>query len=283
MTQTQFNLAESKIEFFNCFIVQVKPLVVKTFAHFHSYQNYPCVVQPSLPLLYYGDLIQYLNSKFKVITVGINPSPRLFPAANPYCCFPTTISYKEIITQAKIELYLNLLNSYFENQPYYQWFVGYDYFLKPLKTGYFNAANTAIHLDFCSAIATNPTWTKLQQQQPDLTNRLSQKGREIWHQLIEVLKPDLIVASIGKKYLDQIQFDQLYDWQIFHQVTHTKNATPRKKPYNFNYCQLKLSNQHHCILATGKAGHIPFSLVANSDRLAAGEKLKIIFNSNTQA
>lgn len=260
----------------NSIIAQLQPLIIKTFTHFQSYQKYPPVVKPSLPLLYYGDLTQYLNSKFKVITVGINPSPRLFPSDNPYRCFPTTVSFEQIIKQNLLETYLNLLNHYFKTLPYYQWFVGYDYFLKPLKVGYIDSKNTAIHLDFCSAIATYPTWSKLQQQQPNFTGSLSQTGRKIWHQLIQLLQPDLIVASIGKKYLQQIEFTQLNDWQIFHQVSHTKTATQRKTAYNFSYCQLQLTNTHNCTLVTAKAGHVPFSLVSHSDRITAGEKLNAI-------
>lgn len=260
----------------NSFIPQLQSLVIKTFAHFQTHQDCPCVVQPSLPILYYGNLPQYLQSEFKTITVGINPSPRLFPSHNPYSCFPTATSFEQIMAQSKIELYLNLLNSYFQTNPYYQWFVGYDYFLKPLNTSYTAAQNTAIHLDFCSAIATNPTWSKLQQQHPDFTRSLSQTGRTIWHQLIELLKPDLIVASIGKKYLQQIQFTQLHDWQVFHQVSHTKAAAKRKNTYQFSYCRLKLTNTHNCTLVTAKAGHIPFSLVSHQAKTTAGEKLNAV-------
>ncbi len=45
-------------------------------------------VSPAVPVLFFGDLDVYLASALRVVTVGLNPSLREFPAADPFRRFP---------------------------------------------------------------------------------------------------------------------------------------------------------------------------------------------------
>ena len=42
--------------------------------YFARYKSQSFVVNPSIPILYFGDEVAYRKSKLKVITVGKNPS-----------------------------------------------------------------------------------------------------------------------------------------------------------------------------------------------------------------
>lgn len=55
-----------------------KDLIAKTFNYFNQFKNEKVIVNPSIPILYFGDLDQYLKSPIKIITVGKNPSNNEF-------------------------------------------------------------------------------------------------------------------------------------------------------------------------------------------------------------
>jgi hypothetical protein len=42
------------------------------------------VVRPSILILYFGDSEAYRRSPLKIVTVGLNPSPREFPSSDPW-------------------------------------------------------------------------------------------------------------------------------------------------------------------------------------------------------
>ena len=47
----------------------------------------PCVVKPSIPILYFGDMQRYAASSLKVITVALNPSHHEFPVHDRFARF----------------------------------------------------------------------------------------------------------------------------------------------------------------------------------------------------
>lgn len=53
-------------------------LIKKTFEYFDEFSHDEIVVNPSLPILYFGNLEDYKKSKIKVVTVGKNPSDNEF-------------------------------------------------------------------------------------------------------------------------------------------------------------------------------------------------------------
>ena len=48
----------------------------------------PSRVNPSIPILFFGDLDAYFSSKVRVLSVGLNPSLHEFPSDSPFRRFP---------------------------------------------------------------------------------------------------------------------------------------------------------------------------------------------------
>ena len=93
-------------------------LIEKTIKYFEKYKNEKFIVNPSLPILYFGNLDAFLDSKIKIITVGKNPSDNEFKLikTNPYsfCRFSKWDIRKRNLIES--------LNRYFECSPLKQWF-----------------------------------------------------------------------------------------------------------------------------------------------------------------
>ncbi|NJQ98564.1 MAG: hypothetical protein HC784_15180 [Hydrococcus sp. CSU_1_8] len=101
--------------------------------------------------------------------------------------------------------YAAALNSYFECNPYKSWFSSYEPILEGINASYYsssNQINRAIQTDICSPIATEPTWTKLS---GDTHEELFNVGFQLWQELIGILKPDIILISIARFWLQKIK------------------------------------------------------------------------------
>ena len=139
-------------------------LIDKAYDYYNTYKNHESVVNPSLPILYFGNLDAYLESEIKILTVGKNPSDNEFriKKTDPYsfCRFPNWSGDKKNL--------LSVLNEYFEDEPLKQWFSSLEPILNGMNCSYYknnSLRNTAIHTDVCSPLATNPTWSKLSKDQ----------------------------------------------------------------------------------------------------------------------
>ncbi len=135
-------------------------LIKKTIKYFRKHQNNSFIVNPSLPILYFGDLDAYLKLEIRILTVGKNPSDNEFRLKKTdsysFCRF-------SIWDVEKMNL-IESLNPYFEKEPLKQWFSSFKPILNGLNCSYYqneNIKNIAIHTDICSPLATNPTWSKL--------------------------------------------------------------------------------------------------------------------------
>jgi hypothetical protein len=181
-------------------------LLKRAITHYNSVRINDFVVKPSLPVLYFGDLKNYLASETKVISVSLNPSSAEFMDRKndtpSYFRFP---DYEE--TAESLE---TSLSNYFKEKPYREWFgnesgsnSGFLPVLDGMGFSYYDLEDkeTAIHTDLCSPIATNPTWSYLNKNQQDL---LLEEGFHIWKKLIGEIKPNIIVMSTRKKYLEQL-------------------------------------------------------------------------------
>src|SRR5688572_14744196 len=88
------------------------------------------VVQPAVPILYFGAEPAYRRSPLKIITVGLNPSLAEFPLEDPFLRFPAAEG------QGPGERYLESLNDYYCVQPYDRWFNTYRGLLHGLNAGF---------------------------------------------------------------------------------------------------------------------------------------------------
>ena len=131
------------------------------------------IVKDSFPIVWFGNMRRFFHSKIRVVTIGLNPSNEEFPQNNPELRFPEArIAYE----QGKMGRVCDSLNGYFEynREPFWNWFIAYENALGSMPFGVTYggmkkkclwAENYAVHIDFISAIATNPTYSGLSKGQ----------------------------------------------------------------------------------------------------------------------
>ncbi len=168
--------------------------------------------------------------------------------------------------------YLQALNGYFYSPPNhpYEWFKSFEHVLTGLDCSYCGtAANTALHTDLCSPLATKRTWSRLSE---DEQRQLVESGTPLWRSLIDRLSPDLMIASVAWEHMKRITQN---DWRIVYAVERKKNSTiPRKQPYNVKLTNLKLPSGKCSWLVFGAAAQTPFGTVSNQDRQMIGCVIK---------
>jgi hypothetical protein len=220
------------------------------------------VVQPSLPVLYFGDSRQYYRSETRVLTVGLNPSRREFPVDDPFRRFPAARAGGSR-PYPSVRAHADALDDYFRVDPYRAWFKAYDEVLLGLDCSYYEGRlNVALHTDLCSPLATDPTWTRLPARE---RAALLRSGIDLWHRLVTRLKPDVIVLSIARRYVDQIAFPTAGSWTTVHSIQ-------RKNPYRVQGLNCRLSDRD-TLLVFGRASQLPFGSVSRDDKAAIGASI----------
>lgn len=180
-----------------------------------AWRTFECTPSPprvsaSIPILFFGDLKTYCSCKLQVVTAGLNPSLQEFPKYSPFTRFPLA----EGVTAGEPERYLDALCAYFRTEPYRSWFGSFEPMLNGLGSSYYKEyPSTALHTDVCSPVATNPTWSRLDEETRQC---LESDGGPLWHTLVKVLKPDLVVLSIAQSHLARIEFEALSEWKNIH-------------------------------------------------------------------
>jgi len=184
-------------------IEKIRVLARKTINHFNDCKHESFVVNPSIPILYFGDLNRYLKSDLKIVTAAINPSDKEFKQKR-FSFIPDNLKENDVLNV------IDSLNKYFDFNPYNKWFDrSTEKIMNQLNTSYYpnkDYRNIALHTDICSPIATDPTWGGLEKKQKNL---LKTKGYEIWLDLIKILKPNIILISVAKGYLKSNNFKEV--------------------------------------------------------------------------
>ena len=194
-------------------------------------------VSPAVPVLFFGDVDGYLASALRVVTVGLNPSLREFPAVDPFRRFP-------LVADAGREdhsRYLEALSAYFRTDPYGEWFGNYEPMLNGMGASYYDGeTSTVLHTDICSPVATDPTWSRLSG-----TDRavLVADGAPLWHDLLEVLQPNVVVLSVARRHLSRITYDPLRAWESIHCFDYTADGALRDRPYEADGCWYVVSGE----------------------------------------
>lgn len=200
-------------------------VVEKAWHSFESAAESASRVTPAIPILFFGDFDAYLKSPLRVVTVGLNPSLEEFPTDTPFLRFPAA----ERIAVGEHARYLEALSSYFYEDPYSRWFSSFEPLLNGLGASYYGGApSTAIHTDICSPVATCPTWSGLDD---DERKALEADGGPLWHDLLEVLSPQLVVLSVARHHLERITFPACDDWEDIYVFNRKVNGDARKRPY----------------------------------------------------
>ena len=243
-------------------------IIDKTLKYFNKYSGEEFVVKPSLPILYFGDLVEYEKSIFKILTVGKNPSDNEFKLTKDaedfsYCRFPKWNPDKLNLTES--------LNSYFEDTPLGQWFSSLEPILNGMDSSFYKGKfqNRALHTDICSPLATNPTWSLLSKERQKL---LFEEGVVIWKELINELQPDVMLISVPINLFKKIipeSGDLLISFGF------KKDGTKRKKDYEVFVYNHKLPTGKTTKVIFGQAANTPFGTITNEQKNEIGE----IYNS----
>ncbi len=178
----------------------------------------------SIPILFFGDMDAYQRSEIRTLTVGLNPSFHEFPADSPFQRFPLA----EGISASDTDCYLDALSAYFGADPYRSWFSAFEPTLNGLGASYYEGQlSTALHTDICSPVATDPTWSSLDEE---TRKGLETYGVPLWHTLLNALQPHIVVLSVAKKYESRIEFQALSEREVVYVFKRTKTGAPRKHP-----------------------------------------------------
>jgi hypothetical protein len=214
-------------------------------------------------VLYFGDRHAYESSPRKVITVGLNSSHQEFPSDEPFRRFPDA-------NGGDPDRHLGSLDSYFQTKPYTKWFnQAFEPLLNGLDCSYYDGQpndgqpNIALHTDLCTPLPTNPTWSKLG---PEVQTELQAEGGELWHDLVRLLRPDLLIVSVREEYLDLIQFPITQPWRVIYTVQREK-----KKPYEVRASCVATDGQKRARVVFGPAAQQPFGTISRDTKREIGE------------
>ena len=220
------------------------------------------VVSPALPILFFGDIDSYLSQDFKIITVGLNPSNSEFRLKKE-----ETYSFARFPDYSGDEFSLEeTLKNYFKELPYRKWFNSLEPFLNGLESSFYpNEKNKVVHTDICSPLPTDPTWNNLDKS---IQMNLFRVGFEFWKRLISELKPDVIVLSTRRSYLEKLKPKNR---KIVHSINLKKDGSPRR-PFHLELFDINVSG-FQTKLVYGEPKNTPFGSVTNEDRGLLGRKV----------
>ena len=225
-----------------------------------------CRVDPSIPILFFGDLEAYLKSQLRVVTVGLNPSAKEFPKfpdISSFCRFPLA----EDITPGERARYIDALSAYFRSNPYMGWFSAFEPMLRGMGASYYaGQPSTALHTDICSQVATDPTWSRLGRA---TQSALAKDGVPLWHKLIEALKPNIVIMSIRERYLSRIKFRRCGEWKDVCRFEEKKSGEQRREPYKVWTHSFEVCNEP-TLFVFGRAAQTPFGSLSLEQRRETG-------------
>lgn len=223
----------------------------------------PSVVSPSLPILFFGNLHAYYSSRIRILTVGLNPSSHEFPVDSPFQRFP----HVEGVTASEPVRYLETLSAYFQTDPYRGWFSAFEPLLDALGASYYEGhPSTVLHTDICSPVATDPAWSRLD---PVVQKTLEKDGGPLWHSLVNVLRPQIVILSVARRHLSRIRFRVLSGWRVAHVFERTQAGAPRKQPVivSARWCEI---SSEPSLLVFVPAAQKPLGRLGNIQKREAG-------------
>jgi hypothetical protein len=223
------------------------------------------VVQPSMPILYFGDYGSYASSPMRIVTVGLNPSLAEFPAADPWSRFPAAAALEgpASLGEGQHASYLAALDEYFVTAPYRAWFDrSFERILNGADASYYpGAACTAIHTDIASPVATDPTWSSLGARQAH-----HRGGAELWRDLISSLAPDIIIVSVARHHLYALTPLAVTEWP---ELTRVERDNP------FVVAQTTVTiGASTALVVFGRCTNLPFGSVGGKDREPIGAAIR---------
>jgi len=241
-------------------------LLRDTFSYFKTYKDLEEVVQPSLPILYFGNLSNYEKSELKIVTVGKNPSDNEFrlKKTDPF----SFVRFDK--WEASKQNLIETLNPYFDDgKPLKKWFSSYEPILNSFDSSYYSSMykNIALHTDLCSPLATDPTWSKLSKESQQKLYHGG--GLKLWISLIAELQPDIMLISIPKGLFQSVVKTAGKEVIVFNDKI---NGEKRKSPYKVSEHEYVLSSSKKVRVIFGQAANKPFDTISNKHKLEIGKR-----------
>ena len=249
------------------------------------------------PILWFGDLYAYKQSKLKILTVGINPSGGEFPN-DSFERFP---AWENLFSSDK---YFEGLNQYFnQDSPYNRsWFdpLAKKISLQDVWNGSYTnekERNTVLHIDFHTPLATDPIWSGNKKTGTELPKNVKKSLQEpdYFRKLFDFLTPDIVFIGSGQ-------------WQIWHNqepmaqlisTSSEKNSTesqhkiqqlindltkeggslhPKRKQLQF--WSLRGNGKHATFVVTGQYLNHPFGPYSTEKLHPIMKAIKAYYDSN---
>ncbi|MBP7985340.1 MAG: hypothetical protein KAZ28_06845 [Bacteroidaceae bacterium] len=217
----------------------------------------------TIPIHWFGDRVAYNRSKIRIVTVGLNPSDKEFRNNNRES-FNIGLRFQDYEEKGLEAVY----NNYFEYNPY-SWFKSFECILNGLDASYYSEKgmpNRVLHTDICSPWATDPTWSKLPNQEKKNLME-NEHGFEQWKQLIRQLKPDIILFSIPEEYIKKLDLEN--ERSVFVTISNDKKGVPRKKSV-----VIEKGVYGRSLAIFGRTWNVPFGALGEDQKKDLGQKIE---------
>lgn len=218
-------------------------------------------IRRSIPILLFGDIDAYERSPLKVVTVGLNPSLREFPAASPWTRFPEGEVLHRLSRLGTDDRwrYVDALSAYFRNErsPYKRWFTSFDHVLRGAGASFYPTDQShALHTDLMSPVATDPTWSRLSAGQRGAHT----EGPALWRDLVEVLAPDAVIVSVARPLLPLMSVGEQMEW---------RDLKVGRGRAQVRTASLALSG-HRALVVAGRCMRTPFGNLTSDEKVQVG-------------
>ena len=226
------------------------------------------VIRDKIPLPYFCNVSAFMKSPKRIVTVAINPNDDVFESTRT----ETRLSADE--TERRLSAYFDERQKE-RNLP--SWFNNYKHILEGMESTYLGEydsnQNTAIHVDLCSPIATNPTWGTLYNEEKNL---LSEPGMKLFSSLMDLLNPDVVLVSISVGAIERLWGAPANSnddtWSVLTSFDRRGDGAPRSPVYKVKLKQLPKPNGPPTLIIYGAPFRgRPFGKITTQQRMKIGE------------
>ena len=161
---------------------------------FEAKKGLKCVkdAHAAFPIVWFGNAEEYFRSGRRVVTVGLNPSKNEFdPEERP------RFDRVDLKSPDAAETLRGTLGRYFQGETWYRkWFGRFEAIANLAGASYMKeGTNRAIHIDAYSAIATEPTWSRLSAKD---RKAILRGGENLFRSLLDELKPKILLFTANQ-------------------------------------------------------------------------------------